>query len=461
MSRYLPVFLQRPWRAEILATITLGLPLISAQLAQMAINMTNTLVLGRLGPDELAASVLGWQLFFVVWILGTGFGFAVMPLVAGAASSQDARGIARFVHMGLWVSLAYTVLMAWPLSNAEPIFLALGQEASISQLAAEYVRVLQWSMFPQLAIIVLRSFLGGVQRPTIVVIALAGGAVVNLVLNVTLVFGVAGLVPALGMRGAAWATVLATTCVALFLFWFAARHRSVRKHRLGRRILQPDRPALNDIFRLGWPIGITLVAEVGLFTATSVMMGWLGAHELAAHGIAVQLSGVAFMVPLGLSAASTIRTGWARGRDDRDGVACAALSAIFIGLGFAGFSAMAFLLLPAWLVGLYLDLHDTGARQVLSIAIGYLAVAAAFQLFDALQALANGALRGLKDTRIPMVLALVSYWLLGVPTSYVLGFILDWGGIGVWWGQATGLGAAAILLGMRLVRQIRAMPRTA
>ncbi|MFA5663909.1 MATE family efflux transporter [Castellaniella sp.] len=461
MSRYLPVFLQRPWRAEIIATITLGLPLISAQLAQMAINMTNTLVLGRLGPDELAASVLGWQLFFVVWILGTGFGFAVMPLVAGAASSQDRRGVARFVHMGLWVSLAYAVLVIWPLANAAPIFLALGQEESISHLAAGYVGVLQWSMFPQLAIIVLRSFLGGLQRPTVVVVALAGGALINLLLNVVLVFGVTDMIPALGMRGAAWATVFATTCVALFLFWFAARHRSVRGHRLGQGMQRLDLRALSDIFRLGWPIGVTLVAEVGLFSATSVMMGWLGAYELAAHGIAVQLSGLAFMVPLGLSAASTIRTGWARGRDDRDGVASAASSAILIGLGFACLSAITFLLWPAWLAGLYLDLHDAGARQVLVFATAYLAVAAAFQLFDAMQVLANGALRGLKDTRIPMVLALFSYWLLGVPIGYVLGFVVGWGGIGVWWGLAAGLAAAAILLSVRLVRQIAAMPRRA
>lgn len=453
-----PAFLQRPWRAEITATIVLGLPLITAQLAQMGINMTNTLVLGRLGPDELAASVLGWQLFFVVWMFGTGFGFAVMPLVANAASRREPGGVARFVHMGLWISLAYSLLVMLPLMHSEPIFRALGQEARLSAMAADYTAVLQWSMFPQLAIIVLRSFLGGLQRPNVVVVALAGGAAINLALNLGLVFGVEGVVPALGMRGAAWATVSATLCVAVFLFWFAARNRSLRRHRLGRHVLRLDRSAWNEIFRLGWPIGITVVAEVGLFSATSIMMGWLGTYELAAHGIAVQLSGLAFMVPLGLSAASTIRTGWARGHDDRYAVASAAWVAIFIGLSFACLSALVFLLWPGFLVGLYLDLDDSAGQQVLGFAVAYLAVAAAFQLFDALQTLASGALRGLKDTRIPMVLALFSYWLLGLPTGYFLAFVWGMGGTGIWWGLAMGLGAAGLSLTWRLQRQIRTVP---
>lgn len=442
------------WRSEIKPIVLLGLPLISAQLAQIAINITNTLVLGRLGAEPLAASVLGWQLFFVVWIFGTGFGFAVMPFVAGAASAKDKHGVSRYAHMGLWLSFIYSLLVFLPLWYSEYIFLALQQDPAISKEAAKYVRILQLSMFPQLAIIVLRSWLGGLQKPTIVVLALGGGAIINLFLNIGLVFGKFGM-PALGIEGAAYATLVAMSCVFIFLYLFCSKHPSLVKHKLGQNIFSLDAPAFKELFKLGWPIGITVVAEVGLFTATSIMMGWLGAAQLAAHGIAVQLSGLTFMAPLGLSAAATIRVGWALGANNRASASRAAWTAIIIGLGFACLSAFMFITYPEFIVGLYLDLNNPDSAAVLAFGVSFLAVAAAFQIVDSLQALANGSLRGLKDTRIPMILALFSYWVIGVPVAYILAFKLNMGGIGVWWGLASGLAAAAISLNIRLVSQIK------
>ncbi len=448
----------KTWRAEVWATILLGLPLIASQIAQMAINMTNTLVVGRLGPDELAAAVLGWQLFFVVWIFGNGFGFAVMPLVANAASSKQKGGVARYAHMGLWVSLAYSLIVAYPLSNSHAIFLALGQDPHIAALASDYMSILHWSMFPQLAMIVLRSLLGGVQKPNIVMVALVGGVLINLALSLVLVFGTPWS-PALGIKGAGWATLIATLCIALFLFWFAARYPGLRRYKVGHAIFKIDPHALLEIFRLGWPIGTTIVAEVGMFTVTSIMMGWLGPLELAAHGIAVQLSGLAFMVPLGLSAAATIRVGWAHGRQDGRGVGMAAGAAIFIGLSFACLSCAAFLLFPQALAGMYLNLEDASALKVIPYAVTFLAVAAAFQLVDALQTLSNGALRGLKDTRVPMIFALISYWVLGIPGGYLFAFVMGFGGIGIWFGMALGLSAAATSLTVRLIWQVKSLKK--
>lgn len=444
----------RSWLEHVKATIRLGLPLIGSQLAQLALNVTNTVTLGRLGPDELAAAVLGWQAFFVIWMFGSGFGYAIMPLAANALGARDPRGLRRFLRMGLWLGFAYALLATPLLWRGEALFLALGQEARISALAAEYLRILQWSLFPQLAIIALRSFFGALERPGIALLALVMGGALNLLLNLLLVFGGWGI-PAMGMAGAGLATLLSTSCVALFLAAYAAWAPSVRIHAAFGRFLKPDLPALREVFRLGWPIGATIVAEVALFSATTIMMGWVGARELAAHGVALQYSGLAFMIPLGLSAAATIRVGRAQGRGDASGVSQAAIAALGVGAVFACLSALAFLTIPETLAGLYLDLKNPEAAAVAPFVVGFLAVAAVFQIVDSLQGLASGALRGLKDARTPMLIALVSYWGVGAPASYGLAFGLGWGGIGIWWGLALGLTTAAALMTWRLAGRLR------
>lgn len=444
-----------PWSAHLRETVLLGLPLIAAQLAQMALNVTNTLVLGRVGPQELAASVLGWQLFFVLWMFGSGFGFAVMPLVANAIGSKDPRGGRRFVRMGLWISFAYGLVVMVPLWHAEAIFHALGQDRHISALAAAYIGTLKWSLFPQLAIIVLRSFLGALGRPGIVVLALLVGVAINAGLNIALVFGGAGL-PAMGMQGSGLATFIATCCVALFLAVHIARHRVLRRQEIFVRFLKPDLPAMAEVFRLGWPMGTTVVAEVALFTATSFMMGVIGPMELAAHGIALQLSGVAFMVPLGLSAATTIRVGHAFGAENQADLSRAAATSLGLGLAIACLSAAVFLAMPHALIGLYLDMEAPASAAVIPIAVSFLAVAGIFQIVDGVQALSSGALRGLKEARAPMMIALLSYWAIGVPVGYGLAFRAGWGGIGIWWGLAIGLAVASVLMTLRLIWRIRA-----
>lgn len=442
------------WQSHAKATIRLGLPLIGAQLAQTALNVTNPLVLGRVGPDELAASVLGWHLFFVVWIFGSGFGFAVVPLVANALGAGRAEGVQRYVRAGLWIGIAYALLMMVPLWQAERIYLALGQDPELAALAASYLRVLQWSLLPQLAIVTLRSFIGALQRPIVVVIALVAGVAVNAALNLVLVHGRLGL-PALGVAGSGLATVIATSCVAIGLLLYCSLQRAFRPYRILGQFLRPDRASFSELLRLGTPIGLTVVAEVALFSASSFLMGWVGPLDLAAHGIALQLSGLAFMIPLGLSAAATIRVGWMHGRQDRRGVMRAAATALIIGIAIALVSALVFLTLPQTLVGFYLDLDNSAAAAVLPIAASFLAVAAAFQLVDSLQVLACGALRGLKDARVPMLIALVSYWLIGLPVAWGLAFPAGLGGIGIWWGLAIGLATAAALMMARLVIQVK------
>ena len=440
--------------AHLKETILLGLPLIAAQLGQTALNVTNTLVLGRVGPQELAAAVLGWQLFFVIWMFGSGFGFAVMPLVANAIGSNDPRGGRRFVRMGLWISFAYALLMMIPLWNVEAILLMLRQDEHIAALAGDYVGTLKWSLFPQLAIIVLRSFLAAFGRPGIVVVALLVGVVVNAGLNILLVFGFAAI-PPMGMQGAGLSTFIATCCVALFLAVYISRHRILRRQEIFVRFHKPDLPAIAETFRLGWPMGTTVVAEVALFTATSFMMGVIGTLELAAHGIALQLSGLAFMIPLGLSSATTVRVGHAFGARNVPNLSRAVITSLGLGLAIACMSATVFLTMPLALIGLYLDLEAEASAGVIPFAVSFLAIAGVFQIVDGLQALSSGALRGMKEARVPMVIALVSYWAIGVPAGYGLAFHAGWGGDGIWWGLAIGLAAASFLMTSQLIVKIR------
>lgn len=446
------------WGSHVRGTVLLGLPLIGAQLAQTALSSTNTFMLGQLGPDELAASVLGWQLFFIVWMFGCGFGFAVMPLVANALGRKDELGVRRYVHAGVWVSIGYGLLMMLPLWHAQAILEALGQDPELAALAGSHLSTLQWALFPQLLIITLRSFLGALRRPGVVLSALLVGVALNLALNAWLVFGGLG-VPPLGMAGSGLATFLATSCVAAFLIAYSALHPKLEVYAVLRKGLRPDRRALGEVLSLGAPIGITVVAEVALFAATAVMMGWVGPMELAAHGITLQFSSLVFMIPLGLSAAATIRVGWAYGRGDRQGASRAAATALGMGVAIACLSATAFLTVPHLLAGIFLDLGDPQAAQVLEMTVAFLAVAAAFQIVDSLQALSSGSLRGMRDARVPMLMAVLSYWGVGVPLGYWLAFRADWGGIGIWWGLAIGLATAACLMTMRLVFQLRKMPQ--
>ncbi|RIY03336.1 MATE family efflux transporter [Aureimonas flava] len=442
------------WRAHLRAMLVLGIPLIGAQLAQMSINVTNTVLIGWLGPVELAAAVLTSQTFYVFWMFGSGLAYAVMPMAAAANGRGDTRAVRRSVRMGLWAVGIFSAIAMVPLWFTRDIFLALGQDPRVAELGGRYMRILQWSMLPYLATFVLRSYLSALERPRAVLVATVAGAIVNAFANYALIFGHFGL-PALGLTGSGIASVTTSAFVLLSLIAYTRAVPAFAPYDLWRRFHLPDWEALREVARLGWPIGATIVAEVGLFTAASVMMGWIGTVELAAHGIALQLASTSFMIPLGLSSAATVRVGSAYGRGSAGDVARAARVAMMVAIGIAFFAALLFWLMPERLIGLYLDLGQPEAAVVLATAVPLLAVAAAFQLIDAAQVTANGVLRGLKDTRTPMLIAVASYWAVGMPVAYTLAFPVGWGGVGVWWGLASGLLVAAVSMTARYLQRER------
>jgi MATE family, multidrug efflux pump len=294
----------------------------------------------------------------------------------------------------------------------------------------------------------MRSFLASLEHARIVLLATIMAAVVNGVLNYMMIFGNWGA-PALGLKGAAIGSLASSTLSFVFLFGYAVVTPAIARYELQVRFWRPDWQAFREVLQLGWPISITVIAEVGLFAASSVLMGWVGTIELAAHGIALQLAALVFMVPLGLANAGTIRVGNARGRGDAADMHRAALSVLAIATIVGIMGALLFVLWPQPLVGLFIDENNPDGPIVAAYAAPLLAVAATFQLFDCLQAVGAGLLRGLKDTRMAMVVATLSYWGVGMPLAYYLAFAAGMGGIGVWSGLASGLAVAAVCLNLR------------
>jgi MATE family multidrug resistance protein len=430
------------------ATLVLGLPLIGSHLAQMALHVTDTVMLGWYGVAELAAVVLGASVFFITFILGAGFAQAVMPMVAQALGRGDEAQVRRDTRMGLWLSVAFGVL-TYPLFWwSEAVLLAAAQQPEVAALAQDYLRIAGFGMIPALLVMVLKSYLAALERTQVVLWATIAAVVANIGLNWLLIFGNWGA-PELGVKGAAIASVAVQFLTLGVLCGYAAWLPALRRFHLFQRFWRPDWPALRQVFRLGTPIGLTSLAEGGLFQASALMMGWIGTVELAAHGIALEVAALAFMVHVGLSNAATVRTGRAMGMGDARGLRDGAFVAIALSLGFGLVMVALFLSFPAPIIALFLDTAKPESAQIIAFGTVLLAFAALFQIADAVQVMALGLLRGVQDTRVPMWLAAVSYWVIGIPVSYALAFPLGMGGPGLWLGLVIGLTVAAALLMVR------------
>ncbi len=426
------------------ATILLGAPMVGTMLAQMIMGVTDTVMLGWLGAAPLAASVLGTQIFLILLLTGSGFAQAVVPLAAHALGAGDTTVLRRAVRMGFWVSTAFTLVVFPIMWFAEPILLALGQEPALARMADQYLSIAKWSFLPNLFIMVLRSYFGVVEKAHIVLMTTLMAAVVNGVLNYALIFGNWGA-PAMGIEGAAYASLGSALLSMGLLLALTNWHPALAPHAILKRFWRSDWVAFREVARLGWPIGVSILAEFGLFAMSAIMMGWFGTVALAAHGIVMQVISIAFMVPLGLSQVATIRLGLAKGRKNAAEVTMAGRTVLMVGIGFALAITLLLVTAASPLLSLFLDLKTADAPAILAFAIPLLVVAAGFQLVDTLQVLAAGLLRGLKDTRVPMQFALFSYWVIGIPAAYLLSQYTSLEALGVWLGLAIGLTVASIL----------------
>ncbi|MGS4944143.1 MATE family efflux transporter [Meridianimarinicoccus sp. RP-17] len=434
---------QMSYPAHVRATLVLGLPLIGGQLGQFLIHVTDVVMVGWYGVPDLAALVVANSIIMVLILFGSGFAWAVMPLAAAAAEAGDDLVVRRVTRMGLWASLGFAVLTVPPLVFTPDLYGLMGQPPRVALLAGQYFAIAAWGVFPALIIMVLRSYLSALERTQVVLWVTLASAVANAGFNWVLIFGNLGA-PELGVRGAAIASIL-TNLVAMAGLAVYARWREPQ-HEIFVRLWRPDWSALRRVLRMGFPIGVTTLAEVGLFSAASIMMGWVGTEALAAHGIALQLATAVFMVHLGLSQAATVRAGRAYGRGDVGHLRRAALVAAALSLVVALVTVAVFLAVPRPLIGLFLDPAEPQLPAIMAIGVTLLAAAALFQVADSVQVMALGVLRGVQDTRVPMIYAAISYWLLGAPVAYLLGFTAGWGGVGIWVGLAFGLACAAVLM---------------
>jgi multidrug resistance protein, MATE family len=445
-----------PWSGHLKATLLLGLPIVGSHMAQMLITLTDTVMLGWYGVDELAAVVLASSIFFVLFIVGSSFAFAVMPMAATAEGEGDTRQVRRVVRMGLWISLIYCAVMMPLLWNFEAILLAIGQAPEIAKLAQTYMHIVQWSMFPAMLVMVLKSYLSALERVNLVLWVTILAAILNAFVNYVLIFGNWGF-PEMGVRGAAMASILSTLLSFGFIALYVYLLPALKEYAIFTRFWRSDWPALLEVFRLGWPIGATMLAETGLFSATAILMGWIGTIELATHGIAIQIASMAFVIYLGFSNAGTVRAGRALGRGDITGIWRVALTVLGLQLSVAAVVIVMFLAIPETLLGAFLTEGSAEAGQIISYGVGLLVVTALFQIPDGVQVVALSLLRGIKDTKVPMILAVISYWVIGMPTSYVLGFVWGYGGVGIWAGLVFGLSVAAITMLWRFVWLMRRM----
>lgn len=430
--------------------LSLGLPLIGGQLAQFSIGMVDMIMLGWYDVTALAAVTLANSFFFVIFLVGSGFAWAAMPLVAHASEAGDDRDVRRVTRMSLWLSLIYAMIFIIPIIFSKRLLLLLGQEPEIAGLAQDYLRIAGWGLFPGLIVMVLRSYFSAMERTQVILWTTVATAVLNAMLNYALIFGNWGA-PELGLKGAAIASIVIVTLSLPLLMIYA--QIVLPQHALFARFWRPDWPEFRRVFKLGWPIGLTTLAETGLFSMSAVMMGWLGAIPLAAHGIATQIISATFMIHVGFSQVATVRAGRALGRVDRPGLVKGGMTVIALSGLWALVTMAGLLLMPELLISGFVDPDDVRKAEILVVGTTLLAVAAVFQLADASQILALGLLRGVQDTRTPMVIAAFSYWVVGVPASYVLGFRFDMGGVGVWLGLVLGLGLAGLLLMLRLWRR--------
>jgi MATE family multidrug resistance protein len=445
------------WRHEAGALLVLAGPLVLAQLGQIAIQTTDVIMIGWLGPEALAAASLGAVAVFVLLLFGIGVVSATSPMLAQVLGRRRhaVRDPRRTVRQGFFAAIMVGAPASALLWQIEPVLLALGQDPVLVAMTEPYVRAAQFAIVPALLTMALRHFINALERPRAGMVVTFAGIVVNAVGNYGLIFGAFGL-PALGLLGAGIATALTNLAQFAALLGFVLLDRRFRRYRLLGRLWRPDWPRLLELLRIGLPIGVTLVFEVGLFGAAVYLMGLIGTAQLAAHQIAIQIASVSFMVPLGISQAGTVRVGLAAGRHDLEAARRAGLVALMSGVAFMAGMAVVMLTLPVPLIGIFIETGAAANARVVELATMFLAVAALFQVFDGAQVVGAGALRGLKDTRMPMLIAGIGYWLIGFASAIALGFGLGFGGLGIWLGLLIGLTATALPMIWRFLRLTRA-----
>lgn len=433
---------------ELKATAKLAAPLVATGLAQMGMEIVDVVMMGRLGPGALAAGALGWAIFMALLVVCMGMVTSIGVLTARAYGVKDFQLVSRVTRQGLWLVLMISIPCLLILWGAAPFLLFIGENPLIVLEAKGFIVALSWGIIPAVGFFALRELVSALAMPRIVMVISIFAIPLNALANYILMYGKLGF-PELGLVGIGYASSLVEWVSFLFLVLYVWLKPQLKPYRIFTQIDMPRRSLLKEIFKLGWPMGALFGFEVGLFSITTLMMGFFGAISLAAHQIAFQAMSVAFMLPLGISQATAVRVGHAAGAGQMKQAKKAAYSGIILGFAFATLAALVFWIFPQPITHLFINLEVEKNQPVLAFATVFLGIAAVFTIMDALQVIMTGILRGFKDTFMPMLLGLMSYWIIGLGSGYLLAFVFQWQGAGLWWGLAIGITASGLLLLLR------------
>jgi MATE family multidrug resistance protein len=434
---------------ELRATLALAAPLAAANLAQMAMAVTNTVMVGRLGAMPLAAAGLGGMLYFTGGVMLQGILSAVAPLTAHALGAGDRRSAGRVAGAGLVLAMLLALPFVAALTSLDLLLRAAGYDAALAAEIGRYLRAIAWGGPAFLVFAVLRSLLAALSHTRSVMAVLLLCVAGNAALNWVLIFGHLGA-PALGVAGSGYASAINQWLILAGLALCIRLSPGLAALRVLRGALVARRAEMANILLLGLPIGGMRGIEVGVFMTAGILIGLLGAAALGAHQLVLNCAGITFMVPLGLSQAATVRVAYELGAGRAFGARRAGFLALALGIAFMGATSMVLWAVPEAIIGVYLDIADPANRETVQIARRLIAIAAIFQVFDGMQVIAAGVLRGYRDTMVPMLLATFGYWGVGFAGCWLFAFPLGYGPVGLWWGLALGLAVVAILLTLRL-----------
>jgi MATE family multidrug resistance protein len=434
----------KTFKNDLISTLKLSYPIVIGQIGIVLMGVADTVMVGELGADDLAAAGISNSIFFVISIIGIGVMSLVSPLIATAKSQNNSHEcsliLSNAFQIAVWLGLAVSLVIVIFSFNFE-IF---GQKPEVAKLAVSYFIIIGVSSLPMFVFMSLKNFTDGLTftKPAMYITFLGLGN--NVLWNWILIHGKFGF-PTLGLDGAGYATLFTRILMAILMYLFILNSRRLKSFLPDFSLFKYNSLISNKIWRLGLPAGLQYFFEVGAFGGAAMMIGWLGTYQLAAHQVAINLASVTYMIAAGFAAAGSIRVGDAKGEGSKSKTLRYGTSAMFLAILFMGIACLAFVIFNQSLVGLY----QVKEQEVFDIAVSLLIIAGFFQLSDGIQVVALGALRGLEDVNIPTAITMVAYWVIGIPLSYVFGFILKWDVQGVWIALSLALTFSAICLTTR------------
>ena len=436
-------------REHLLSTLKLSLPLIIAQIAQLGLGLTDVAMIGWYGTSELAALTLGHACLFFIYITLTGFSLAVITNVSKAFGKADIKALRLNFRMGLWLVFAFSLIGLILVSKTENFLTYLKQDPYIVGIVSEYIEIVQWMIPFLLLTYVIKAFLISVKKQQIVLVISILGLATNFVFNYLFIFGNFGF-PELGIRGVAYSSLL-TSFAMMISGLFYIHFSDLREKQIFKDFFIFDSEIFLNLFKLGWPICLTIMAESGMFSFASILMGWIGDVELAAHGISLTVFALFFMIPLGISQAGTVIIAKIIGANELAKLDQAAASVYLLGLGWAVLNTFLIIFFGDLIISVFLNSNDLNVEKVSFYAGIFLFVGCFFHLADSGQILFAALLRGFSDTKKPFIISLFSYWAVGIPSAYFLSQKTSLAGSGVYYGIGLGLLVCSILLFLRFI----------